>query len=125
LAIEQSLHQFVGPTDDAWDFFYAIASDPERSLPLLDDHEPHALCAAVEGFTRDHRRIIWQESFEASYRNRVLSVISVSRQAPDPGPAARPEFQVMTCLDDREESFRRAVEEAYPAAETFGGPGFF
>ena len=125
LAIEQSLHQFVGPTDDAWDLFYAIASDPERSLPLLDDHEPHALCAAVEGFTRDHRRIIWQESFEASYRNRVLSVISVRRQAPDPGPAARPEFQVMTCLDDREESFRRAVEEAYPAAETFGGPGFF
>jgi len=125
LAIEQSPTQGGGPPDEAWDLFHAIASDPQRCLSLLDDHEPHALCAAVEGFTRDHRRIIWQESFEASYRNRVVSVISARRLAPDSGPADRPEFQVMTCLDDREESFRRAIEEAYPLAETFGGPGFF
>jgi len=125
LAIEQAPSQAAGPPDEAWDLFHAIASDPERSLSLLDDHEPHALCGAVEGFTRDHRRIIWQESFEASYRNRVVSVISARRLAPDSGPAERPEFQVMTCLDDREESFRRAIEEAYPLAETFGGPGFF
>lgn len=125
LALKPSPNQSADPTDDAWDLFYAMASEPQRGLPLLDDQEPHALCAAVEGFSRDHRRIIWQEALEASYRNRVLPVIAARRLTPDPGPAERPEFQVMTCLDDREESFRRAIEEAYPAAETFGGPGFF
>lgn len=111
--------------DEAWDLFHAISSHPERGLTLLDDQDPHTLCAAVETFTRDHRRAIWHESFEAGYRNRVISAFQARRANPDPGPAPRPEFQVMTCLDDREESFRRAVEELYPDAETFGGPGFF
>jgi len=111
--------------DEAWDLFHAIASQPERGLTLLDDQDPHALCLAVEMFTRDHRRAIWHEAFEAGYRNRVIAALQARRANPDPGPAPRPEFQVMTCLDDREESFRRAVEELFPDAETFGGPGFF
>lgn len=111
--------------DEAWDLYFAIASRPLPGLSLLEDQDPHALCHAVESFTRDQRRMIWQEAFEAAYRNKVLAGFRARRANPDPGPAARPEFQVMTCLDDREESFRRAVEELYPDAETFGGPGFF
>src|SRR4029079_12166479 len=37
----------------------------------------------------------------------------------------RAKFQLLTCIDDREESLRRHLEEIQPLAETFSAPGFF
>lgn len=65
---------------------------------------------------------LWQEAFEWSYFNDVL--VSVRHNAPSPTKPVS-SFQGLFCIDDREYSFRRHVENVDPDCETFGTPGFF
>lgn len=67
------------------------------------------------------RRRLFQEAYEGHYRNRILSAFAqVPRRA-----APEPRAQVLFCLDEREESIRRHLEETDPSVETFGVAGFF
>ena len=68
-------------------------------------------------------RHIWQEAFEWSYYNEVLSGLIVKKQEEE--KANHTSFQAMFCIDDRECSFRRYLEKIDPACETFATPGFF
>ncbi|MCA6363039.1 MAG: DUF2309 domain-containing protein [Bacteroidetes bacterium] len=67
---------------------------------------------------------MWQEALEWTYYRKVLGGIkSLPAVAPDK-PAER-KFQAVFCIDDRECSLRRYIEQQEPACETFGTPGFF
>ena len=72
------------------------------------------------------RRQIFQEAYERSYRTVILDAVAARRALPnDPPSAERPRGQFVFCIDEREESIRRALEEQDPRFITFGTAGFF
>lgn len=69
---------------------------------------------------------IWQDAFEWSYYDTVLSGIALTmpakKAAKDTGLKS---FQSIFCIDEREYSLRTYVESLDSKSETFGAPGFF
>ena len=65
----------------------------------------------------------WQEAFEWSYYDEVLS--GIRAVVPTPANAKVPSFQALFCIDDRECSTRRHLEYIDPNCATYGTPGFF
>jgi uncharacterized protein YbcC (UPF0753/DUF2309 family) len=105
---------------DALDFQFGNGWKPLSSRLL---NKPADLFAPVPFTGHDEAIAIWQEAFEWSYYDQVLSGMQVQKQAPK--PSTPKSFQAMFCIDDRECSFRRYLEQFDPACETFGTPGFF
>lgn len=93
-------------------------------LARLTKNEWAQLVNEIEQFNGLERRRIYHLAFERRYRTATLDALAVRGAMPNRRPAA-PQFQVVTCIDEREESFRRHLEEAAPDAETFGAAGFF
>ncbi len=101
-------------------------------LQQLTPPQWRQLSNEVEGFSPLERRRIFHEAYERHYRDAALNAFathSARRRNETPpwrrSPSKRPSFQIVTCIDDREESFRRHMEEVQPMCETFGAAGFF
>jgi uncharacterized protein YbcC (UPF0753/DUF2309 family) len=75
---------------------------------------------------------IWQDAFEWSYYDTVLSGLMLTlpasstaeKTAADVAKAPK-SFQSIFCIDEREYSLRTYVESMDKRSETFGAPGFF
>jgi hypothetical protein len=88
--------------------------DKERLLAALDEHSP----AKMEP--------IWQTAYEVHYRDEVLHALAKNlADPPRRFPGGRPAAQVVFCMDDREESIRRYIEELRSDYVTYGVAGFF
>jgi uncharacterized protein YbcC (UPF0753/DUF2309 family) len=99
-----------------------------ESLSVLPPEAWKRLTEEVESFGDVARRKVFHRAFELGYRNSALDALaSRSRQAAEVAARkpADPAFQILCCIDDREESFRRHLEEIQPQCETFGYAGFF
>ena len=131
----RSTHPTPMREQHAWELACALTL---MNPPLMDastlrsasDTARAKLVRATLDFSPNRRKALWQEALEAHLRSQVLSALSMRNpgaQGSDPGgcPADRPVLDVMTCIDEREESFRRAMEEMFPEVRTWGAPGFF
>ena len=99
------------------------------ALSELSAEQWSALVSEVEDFDEIARRRTMHEAFERGYRVHALDAFanharSISDSRSDERPS-HPSFQIVCCIDDREESFRRHLEEIDPTCETFGAAGFF
>ncbi len=92
-------------------------------LGLRIEKKPEHLFANVE--VTEYREVLhlWQEAFEWTYYDQVLG--GISKVTVRNEEVRKVDFQALFCIDDRECSFRRYVEDIDPGAETFGTPGFF
>jgi len=80
----------------------------------------------LDRFDGLERRKLFHEAYEAHHRDEVLAGLAANLARPlDERVAAAPSAQVLCCFDDREESFRRALEETDPSIATYGLGGFF
>jgi uncharacterized protein len=101
------------------------------TLVNMKESDWSTLITELECFSTIARRRIYHLAYERRYRNQALDAISIHSKEratdKDLGSAskANASFQVVCCIDDREESFRRHLEEVAPECETFGIAGFF
>ncbi|WP_158545418.1 DUF2309 domain-containing protein [Bremerella cremea] len=98
-------------------------------LHELNSSQWQELLDEADGFSPIERRRTYHEAFERKYRREALDAFvnhtKNQQQIAREHKLQRPDFQILTCIDDREESFRRHLEEAHPECETFGAAGFF
>ncbi len=78
----------------------------------------------IEAFSGLERRRIFHLAYEERFTNQTLDAIGLHSRQTNGRPEA-PQFQVVCCIDEREESFRRHLEELAPSVETWGAAGFF
>lgn len=78
----------------------------------------------ITQFTDENRQEIWQRAYEDTLYNQFLS--TYQKGAIEGKPEYKlPNYQVFTCIDEREESFRRHLEQIDPGAETLSAAGHF
>lgn len=95
-----------------------------HDLHNLAQADWEALVAEVTAFSGLERRRLLHVTFERRFRTHALDAI-VARVRRKPVEVAQPRFQATFCIDAREESFRRHLEEVAPDVETFGTAGFY
>ena len=114
--------------DGAWRLFQCaqLAGLAGTDVARLSGADRAWILDQLDRFDELTRRQVWQEAYEAHYRTEVLEALAFNRTRPEAARSvAEPRFQVVCCLDEREESFRRHFEELDPRHETFGTAGFY
>ncbi|SNS72932.1 hypothetical protein SAMN05216276_1014160 [Streptosporangium subroseum] len=97
---------------------------PVDTAVLADAHHATAWLGAVRSCDAIERRRLLHLAYERRHRVGVLDALAAhQRVATRPSPRSR--FQAVFCIDEREESLRRHLEEHFPQVETFGYAGFF
>jgi uncharacterized protein YbcC (UPF0753/DUF2309 family) len=96
---------------------------PERLARLAPD-EWTTLLREIETFSEWERRRVFHCAYEKHLYDRALDALARHEAEPVNRPL-RPRYQVVFCIDEREESLRRHLEETAGDVETESVAGFF
>jgi uncharacterized protein YbcC (UPF0753/DUF2309 family) len=107
-----------------WDLARAATLDA-GAVAALSDADLAELWRACDESTDVQRRRIFQEAYERTYRQAILDGMAERRTWGVETSRERPRAQFVFCIDEREESIRRALEEQDPRFLTYGAAGFF
>jgi uncharacterized protein YbcC (UPF0753/DUF2309 family) len=103
-----------------------VVSLSADEVARLSDAEWCAFASEVKACNGVERRRIFHLAYERWHEREILRGLAGHRRYRGLSEQeGRPAAQVFFCLDEREESLRRALEEADAAIETFGAAGYF
>ncbi|NGZ28478.1 MAG: DUF2309 domain-containing protein, partial [Magnetococcales bacterium] len=94
-----------------------------RELHRLREEPLQKILACLDRLDDETMGMIWLQAYERTYRQSIFNAIRHGGQKEQ--TSKRPSLQAVFCMDDREEGFRRHLEEIAPSVETFGAAGFF
>jgi uncharacterized protein len=89
---------------------------PQQVRPFFD---------AVDSFSEWERRRVWHLAYERRHERLILLPMLEHHRRYGHNSPSRLAAQVFFCIDEREESVRRHLEELDPEIETFGAAGFY
>ncbi len=100
-----------------------LSSTTLKELPIS---QFEALCRELEKCHEVERRRLLHLAYERRHERQILIPLAKHRAMPRLETGTdRLAAQTIFCIDEREESVRRALEEVDPAIETYGAAGFF
>lgn len=94
-----------------------------KPLSAYMETHPDQLFAPTPRTLEDQAIMIWQEAYEWSYYDSVLA--GIQKMHTKTHRKANRSFQALFCIDDREGSIRRHIEQFDARCETYGTPGHF
>jgi uncharacterized protein YbcC (UPF0753/DUF2309 family) len=103
-----------------------VVSFSAAEVNLLSDSDWTSFVNEVQACNGFERRRILHLAYERRHEQSILHGLASHRKYRGLSPVkGRPRAQVFFCLDEREESMRRALEELDPEIETFGAAGYY
>lgn len=105
------------------DALYSILGSNFEPLCKKINFEPVNFVDKAELDEHYQALAIWQEAWEWTYYDQVLSGIYKKKKSEK--PHVKKKFQALFCIDDREGSLRRHLEGLNEEIETFGTAGHF
>ena len=94
-------------------------------LLSLDSERRRELVRIIGEFDSALRLQVWHKSYEWNLYYRAVAALLHNNSSRAEPKTHKPLCQIVCCIDDREESFRRYIEEISDDYETFGTAGFF